>query len=182
MDMSFAGLQELVMDREAWHAAVHGFTKSWTQLSDWTEPNDWLHSPDCTFISLIYLLCNWKLVPPNLLQLFLSSGHPPPLWQPPAGSLSMTLFPFCLFMYFVFLDSIYKWNYRVFVFSRLISLNILYVHPCCCTWKDSILSYGRVIFHCIYAYTHFLHPFIFWWALRLLPLKNYFLNGGWVAH
>ena len=28
---------ELVMDREAWHAAVHGLTKSWTQLSDWTE-------------------------------------------------------------------------------------------------------------------------------------------------
>ena len=39
MDMSFNRLQELVMDREAWHTAVHGITKSRTWLSDWTELN-----------------------------------------------------------------------------------------------------------------------------------------------
>ena len=33
-DMSLSELQELVMDREAWRAAVHGFTNSWTQLSN----------------------------------------------------------------------------------------------------------------------------------------------------
>ena len=36
MDMGLGGLRELVMDREAWHAVVHGFSKSWTWLSDWT--------------------------------------------------------------------------------------------------------------------------------------------------
>ena len=41
MDVSLSELRELVMDREAWHAVIHGVVKSQTQLSDSTELNVW---------------------------------------------------------------------------------------------------------------------------------------------
>ena len=42
MDMNLSELREVVMDREAWRAAIHGVAKSWTQLSNWTELTDLL--------------------------------------------------------------------------------------------------------------------------------------------
>ena len=55
MHMSLSKLQELVMDREAWHAAARGITKSWTQLSDWTELS--LSVFYSLSICLIFVLC-----------------------------------------------------------------------------------------------------------------------------
>ena len=49
MDMNLGKLQEIVKDREAWHAAVHGITKSWTWLSDWTTTN--LNHEGSTFMT-----------------------------------------------------------------------------------------------------------------------------------
>ena len=54
MDVSLSEPRELVMDREAWRAAIHGVAKSWTWLSDWTELNWTVFKNRC-------LGLNWKL-------------------------------------------------------------------------------------------------------------------------
>ena len=63
MDMDLGGLQELVMDREAWGAAVHDVTKSQIQLSNWTELN--YHELDLKLAEIDFLLfCLLSLLHP----------------------------------------------------------------------------------------------------------------------
>ena len=67
VDLNLSKLWEIVKDREAWHAAVHGVTKIWTQLSDWTTPTFFQviilsRKPNCDSLKLPidknYLLAN----------------------------------------------------------------------------------------------------------------------------
>ena len=60
MDVSLSELRELVMDREAWRAEIHGVLKSWTRLRDWTELIHWKNLKHRRYSINNNLLDGWK--------------------------------------------------------------------------------------------------------------------------
>ena len=78
MGISLCKLQELVIDREAWRAVIHGVAKSRTRLSDWTEVNWMISDVRCYFMWLLAIYisslekCLIQLFCPTLIRLFFS--------------------------------------------------------------------------------------------------------------
>ena len=74
IDMRLSKLQEFVMDREDWHAAVHGVAKSWTQLSNWSDLN-WYPNSGIRINVLVAQSCSTLCNPTNVaIQACLSMG------------------------------------------------------------------------------------------------------------
>ena len=84
MALSLSELRELVMDQEAWRAAIHGVAKSWTQLSDWTELRAYVHrllkSKENTLFKKKKTVgnCSWELLKKERVILLWSL---PPVWS-----------------------------------------------------------------------------------------------------
>ena len=117
MDMSLGKLQELVMNREAWHAVVCGVTKSWTQLSDWTELIPLTHGPNIpgSYEILSFTASDstssqatsttghfhFGSVSSFFLELFLHSSPVAYRARTNVGCISFSVIPFCLFILFM---------------------------------------------------------------------------------
>ena len=150
MHMSLSRLRELLMDREAWHPAIHGVTKSQTRLSDWTELN-WevdLHIQTLFFVNIIHQN-HIRLISPHVKLLKLPSH------QHFRGNI-------------ILINSIpqlpvsnFKLTFISFICVRHTCLSTLFIR------NKSILIYfssqfqglNFILAHCTFSYFHFIYPY-----------------------
>ena len=125
MDVSLSELRELVTDREAWRAVIHGVAKSQTRLSDWTELN-WIYHGvyECLCVSnfLYPFVCQWTL---RMIPYF---GYCENCWNE-HGSTNISL-RYCFHSFWIYIQRRITWSYGSSI-SNFLRNSILFFHSGC---------------------------------------------------